>query len=260
MMRLVESELDVLQASCRDTGTLTQNINLSILDVKLHFYTCFMTESSSAAPSNQATFKNALLTALRVVHLCSMPESINCVTDTDASELRRRKSMQKDYYRRLAFATVILLKFFYHNSEALKEEQHAAMTHIGLAQSLYRACSYEADDEYAKTAESFEYLSRLGQNEVGSMMTLQIDHLMGVPMCFDALSTSTTPDRLAQLCETETWGNGQALAQYHELGSGSITLSQNQSTSAEHEASTIVFPTMFWDMQVPHLMMDDVVL
>lgn len=261
IMRLVESELDVLQGACRETGTLTQNISLSILDVKLHFYTCFMSESPSTTLSNQATFKNALLTALRVVHLCSLPESVSPATEANASELRRRKSMQKDYYRRLAFATVILVKFFYHNSAALKEEQQAAMTHIGLAQSLYRACSYEADDEYAKTAESFEYLSRLSQNEVGSMMTLQIDHLMGVPMYFDALSSSTEiPGKLVELCESETWDNGQAFAQYHELGTGPVPLPQNQSTSSEHEPSTMVFPASFWDMQVPHLMIDDVVL
>lgn len=190
IMRLIESELDVLSAAAHQSGGLTQSIMLSILDVKLHFYACLLTKLSQQAPSQQATFKNVLSTALRIVHLSSKHESSSSTKEEEANALQWRQSRCKDYYRRLVFATVILIKLFHLNSATPKEEQQAALTHIGHAQNIYIGLSYEESDEFSRTAKFLECLARQRQDHLKPMTALRLNHMMGVSVLFDALSTA----------------------------------------------------------------------
>ena len=192
IMKLIEGELDVLQSTCHEEKTNTHDIEYGLLDVKLHFYSVLMIKMSPESPSQQLTCKKALAAALRLVQITSLQlaTSDGGSAMENAESLPWRRSLTKNHYRGLAFATMLLLKFFYLSSAAPKEEQDAAATHVKLAQNVFLLCSFEDEDEYARAAKVFETLARLGKQRIEPMAKLRFKHLMGVSIVLDALSTA----------------------------------------------------------------------
>lgn len=258
IMRLIESELDVLQAAGQETGTITQTINLSILDVKLHFYAFLMTRLSSQAPSQQVTFKNGLASAVRIIQLANLPETSSADNERD-SRLQRRRSRHKHHFRSLSFATVILLKFFYLNSSTPKEEQEAALTHIGIAHTIFNSCSERENDEYHRAAQFFECLSHRRQGTSNYQTSLRLDHLMGVSILFDALSTAAEMrGRPVELSEAVV-GDGEAEFTAYDDPGGEHML-EGGAYPGDQVDSTMAFLTEFWEGQVTDLMVGDIML
>lgn len=228
-----------------------------MLDVKLHFHAFLMTKLSSESPSQQITVKTGLATALRLVSISNVPQRSGPPTD-DAWLLQRRRSLPKNYYRGLAFATILLLKFFYLNSATPKEEQQAAATHIGIAQNIFTSCSFQEKDEYARTAHVFESLSRLREGKFNPTMKLRLTHLMGVSILFDAVSTAAEiRGRPVELDENEAQYEDNAALYGQMNGQQSL---QNASYSPGQLDPTMEFFTEFWDGPLPQMTFDDLML
>lgn len=256
IMRLVESELDVLQSTFNERENGGYDTGFSILDVKLHFYALLMTKLSPEAPSYHVTFKNALTTALRIVQISTLHQAIDGGDAEETLSLRKRRSLPKNNYRGLAFATILLLKFFYLNSAAPKEEQDAAATHIKLAQNVFSACSSEDGDEYARAAKVFEALARLNQDTLDSALKLRLTHLMGVSIFLDALSTAAEiRGRPVTIREGETLEELSTDSGDQPIQTERLPVS---SPGAEQAGSMMDFLLEFWDGPLPDLNMADI--
>lgn len=191
LMRLIDGELDVVKSTFSEEDTGSHKLEFSILAVKLHFYALLITRSTPGSPSSEITLKSGLAAALRITYISALrprksrPDQLQ----DSVSMIRRQRSLPKNYYRGLAFATIFLLTFFHLNSAACKEEQQSAATHIAFSQGVFEACTVDPQDEFSRAAKVFETLARLTPGN-SDPSQIQFTHRMGVSILLDAVITA----------------------------------------------------------------------
>ncbi|KAI6784171.1 uncharacterized protein J7T54_004717 [Emericellopsis cladophorae] len=189
LIRLVDAELSALKPQ----GTLHDDketrIELDILDAKLHIYALFFAKASEGT-SRHIMLATALSAAQRFIHLATLSWRSTAGGLFNAAAAQRERCLPKNHYRGFAFATIILLKFFYRQQDVAPEERQGAARHIALAQDHFRGCSIDPEDEYSRTAKVFQVLAQNSTGETGDSK-LRLTHRMGASIVYDAVTNAS---------------------------------------------------------------------
>ncbi|KAI1759242.1 hypothetical protein GGR53DRAFT_165567 [Hypoxylon sp. FL1150] len=194
--QLLDGELDTLKITYPDGWT--SQTDFTILVVKLHVYTLVITRARSGTGSREMLLKMGLGTALRIIHLANSRFSERLDNGEPMTLTQREKTLPKDYYRGLAFATIFLLKHFNLNSNSNHngntEEQQLAANHVIMAHTIFRTLAATPRDEYGRVANLFETLCKQHQPPTSSastddMKTLHSDR-MGASIVLDAITAA----------------------------------------------------------------------
>lgn len=185
VIRLINSELDVLKSGFPENEPGILKIEFSILVTKLHFYALLIIKSPPNSPSREIMLQTGLVAALRIIRISTTPPSSTRFGDRSLPKIQRERSLPKTYYRGLAFATIFLITFFHLDANASREEQESAASHISLAQGVFKLCSIDPMDEYARTSRMFEILARLPPGS-SDPTKLRFTHRMGVSLLLHA--------------------------------------------------------------------------
>jgi len=189
LIRLVDAELSALKPQ----GTLHDDeetrIELDILDAKLHIYALFFAKASEGT-SRHIMLATALSVAQRFIHLATLSWRSTAGGLFTAAAAQRERCLPKNHYRGFAFATIILLKFFYRQQDVAPKECQGAARHIALAQDHFRGCSIDPKDEYSRTAKVFQVLAQNYNGETGDSK-LRLAHRMGASIVYDAVTNAS---------------------------------------------------------------------
>ncbi|KAG9255820.1 uncharacterized protein F5Z01DRAFT_680787 [Emericellopsis atlantica] len=189
LIRLVDVELSALQPQGMLHGEKETRIELDILDAKLHIYALFFAKASEGT-SRHIMLANALSAAQRFIHLATLSWRTTDGGFVTAAAAQRERCLPKNHYRGFAFATIILLKFFYGQQDVAYEERQGAARHIALAQDHFRGCSIDLEDEYSRTAKVFEALAQTSDGETGDRKP-RLTHRMGASIVYDAVTNAS---------------------------------------------------------------------
>ncbi|KPM35789.1 hypothetical protein AK830_g10776 [Neonectria ditissima] len=182
LIRVINNELDALKLTLPKNQPGILKMEFSILVTKIHFYALEITKSPLDSPSREMMLQTALVAAMRIIQISATPRA---GTANGLPSIRRERSLPKTYYRGLALATIFLITFFHLNPSASPEERQSAATHISLAQGVFRFCSIDPLDEYARVARMFEILSRLPPG-TADPTKMRFTHRMGVSILMNA--------------------------------------------------------------------------
>ncbi|PKS08580.1 hypothetical protein jhhlp_004966 [Lomentospora prolificans] len=243
MMRLMDSELDRLGSAADDDADVNR-IEFSILVVKLHFYAYLITRFRPESITREVFLKTGLSTAIRIISISTLPLPGSGQLKGDPRWIRKRRSLPKNYYRGLAFATIFLIKFFHLNSAMSKDEQQSAACHIGMAQDVFKTCSTEPRDEYGRAAKVFELLAQLTPDSADTTK-LRLTHRMGVSIVLDAITTaSEIRGQNTEIGENQSLDEAMALSSGNTLDAGQLP---DATFISEQVNSSVDFLREFWD-------------
>ncbi|KAI5461874.1 hypothetical protein BGZ63DRAFT_356072 [Mariannaea sp. PMI_226] len=189
-LRLLDTELAALHSDTMDNGEVSKAVELYILDTKLHFYTLAITKISHDSSSRSIMLTTALSAALRIIHTSTSTWRDYPEVKGSLSFIQKQRSLPKSHYRGFAFATIFLIRFFHNSDTASLDEKQLAANHIQLAREHFKACSTSPHDEFSRTREVFEVLSRLKPMEAETKK-LRLTHRMGVSIILDALTNAS---------------------------------------------------------------------
>ncbi len=213
-IRLLDTELAALYADTLDEGEVSKAVELYILDTKLHFYTLFITKTSHNSSSRSIMLRTALSVALRIIHISTSSWRDFPEMKGSLSFIQKQRSLPKNHYRGFAFATIFLIRFFHNSDTASPDESQLAANHIQLAREHFKACSTTPHDEFSRTREVFEVLSRMKPMETESKK-LRLTHRMGVSIILDALTNaSEVRGKPTEIEEDEP--EGDDISDHHE--------------------------------------------
>ncbi|KAI2619815.1 fungal-specific transcription factor domain-containing protein [Hypomontagnella submonticulosa] len=184
--QLLDGELDTLKITFPDGWT--RMTDFLVMVVKIHVYTLVITRSRSGMGSREILLKLGLATALRIIHLANArfherPDKASTFTTA-----QRERTLPKDYYRGLAFATIFLLRYFSLTNTANAEEQLAA-NHVIMAHTIFKTLVTRPRDEYDRAANLFEVLCKQAPVSVDARKS-DITDRMGVSIVLDAIDTA----------------------------------------------------------------------
>ncbi|KAL7621704.1 hypothetical protein AAE478_009031 [Parahypoxylon ruwenzoriense] len=185
--QLLEGELDTLKTTFSDGWT--SMVDYSIMVVKMHVYTLIITRSRSGTGSREILLKLGLATALRIIHLANLRFHDSQENAHNLTTTQREKTLSKDYYRGLAFATIFLIRYFSLNKSANAEEQQLAANHVIMAHTIFKALATYPGDEYTRAATLFETLCKQAPIPTDTGKPSLIDR-MGVSIVLDAINTA----------------------------------------------------------------------
>ncbi|KAI1445472.1 fungal-specific transcription factor domain-containing protein [Annulohypoxylon stygium] len=186
--QLLDGELDTLRITYPDGWTTMTEY--AVMVVKMHVYTLVITRSKSGANSKDIYVKLGLAASLRIVHLANLRFQERPDKSQTMTTIERERTLPKDYFRALGFATIFLLRYFCLNSgHSSPEEQQLAANHVIMAHTIFKSASKHSRDEYDRAASLFETLCKQApappdtgkQNATGRM---------GVSILLDAISTA----------------------------------------------------------------------
>ncbi|KAM5356918.1 hypothetical protein ACJ41O_003564 [Fusarium nematophilum] len=207
-IRLLDTELDALRSEISLEDEQMKSVELSILGAKMHLYALIITRAAQSSSSRQIMLRNALDVALRIIHISTL--ALRSSSPGDMALILAQRCLPKDHYRRLAFATIFLLKFFYRSGADVPDERQSVANHISMAQNLFKACSAEPLDEYNRTAKVFEVLGREKPKNSESS-GLRLTHRMGVSIVYDAVSNaSEARGKPVEIRDDDTPGGGES--------------------------------------------------
>lgn len=204
--QLLDGELDALKIMYPDGWTSMTDFSMTV--VKMHVYTLVITRSRSGTGSKEILLKLGLAAALRVIHLANLrfherlPDKAQQQQHQQQQALltitERERTLPKDYFRGLAFATIFLLRYFSLNNCANAEEQQLAANHVIMAHTIFKTLATQPMDEYGRVARLFETLckqqaqmppSSAGGDDAASGKPAHSDR-MGVSIVLDAINTA----------------------------------------------------------------------
>ncbi|KAF4978856.1 hypothetical protein FZEAL_4838 [Fusarium zealandicum] len=211
LVRLMDTELEVLRSELAPGDEQMKPVELSILSARMHVYALMVTKDAPFSPSRQIMLGTARDVALRIIHISTLAFSSSSNGPGDPDLIRRQRSLPKNHYRCLAFATIFLLKFFYRKGADAPDERQTVANHIAKVQNLFKACAIEPLDEYNRTAKVFEVLGRENLDpEISKASKLRLTHRMGVSIVFDAVShASEARGRPVEIRDGERLSTGQ---------------------------------------------------
>lgn len=190
LIRLLDTELNSLKLDSSLTRDEKRLAELSILDARLHFYAMFITKTPQGSTSRSIILRQALAVAQSIIHLSTSDWRNGRSGQFDAAAREKQRCFPKNFYRGFAFATIFILRFFYRSKTVSAEDKDSVAKYILLAQQHFRGCSAEPEDEFCRTANLFEVLSRT-PSEGSESGKLRMNHRMGVSIVLDAVTNAT---------------------------------------------------------------------
>ncbi|KAK6956088.1 hypothetical protein Daesc_001358 [Daldinia eschscholtzii] len=187
VIQLLDGELDTLKVTFPDGWT--NMTDLSVLVVKMHVYTLVITRSRSGTGAKEILLKLGLAAALRIIHLANSRFHERLDKNQTLTAAQREKTLPKDYYRGLAFATIFLLRYFSLNNNANAEEQQLAVNHVIMAHTIFKTLATRQRDEYDRAASLFETLCKQAPASTDASRPSLSDR-MGVSIVLDAIDTA----------------------------------------------------------------------
>ncbi|KAI0172955.1 hypothetical protein GGR52DRAFT_429291 [Hypoxylon sp. FL1284] len=185
--QLLDSELDTLKVTFPEGWTSL--IDFTILAVKLHVYTLVITRARSGTGSREILLKMGLGTALRAIHLANSRFNKRPDKAETLTLKQQERTLPKDYYRGLAFATIFLIRHFSLNTSGNPEEHQLAANHVIMAHTIFRTLAAEPEDEFGKVAGLFERLCKQAPGSTEDGKSRQADRL-GTSIVMDAIANS----------------------------------------------------------------------
>ncbi|KAI1803933.1 hypothetical protein F4811DRAFT_562103 [Daldinia bambusicola] len=188
VIQLLDGELDTLKITYPDGWT--NMTDLAVMVVKMHVYTLVITRSRSGTGAKGILLKLGLAAALRIIHLANsrfherLPDKNQTLT-----AVQRERTLPKDYFRGLAFATIFLLRYFSLNNNANAEEQQLAANHVIMAHTIFKTLVTRQRDEYDRAANLFETLCKQAPASADASRPSLSDR-MGVSIVLDAIDTA----------------------------------------------------------------------
>jgi len=193
MVQLLDAELSGLKSSCPDDWTSTTEVDMLV--AKLHVYAMVIAKCRPLTTSRDILLKLGFAAALRVVHLAA--SQLQGPTSDDETQepeqltrIQLQRTMPKNYFRGVAFATTYLLRYFTMNSTANAEERQLATSHVMMSRHLFETCSTHAYDEHGRVAALFETLLRAAPGLSDASSKLRHTERMGMSIMLDVLSTA----------------------------------------------------------------------
>lgn len=235
LLRLLEADINAVRLEAALEAEQATSVELTVLDVTLHLYTQAII---AASPRNTSDREVMILKgfrfALRLVHLATKdywkatPQS----PEQHASILKQR-CLPKSRGRSLAFATIFLLMFSRHESDqSISDRQHIT-AHVKMAVDLFRACSMEPFDEYARTAALLEVLEQEVPKH-SRTWPLILTHRMGFSIVLDAVhKAAEARGKPVAIPDNDTLGEGSSASRKDGTWRDDLL----QATSAEELAS-----------------------
>ncbi|KAK7430476.1 hypothetical protein QQZ08_002995 [Neonectria magnoliae] len=241
LIRVINNDLDALKLAVpeREPGIL--KVEFSILVTKIHFYALEITKAPLDSPAREIMLQTALVAAMRIIQISATPR---LGTPDGQPSLRRERSLPKTYYRGLALATIFLITFFHLNANASPEERQSAATHIALAQGVFRFCSIDPRDEYARVAKMFEILSRLPPGSADPTK-MRFTHRMGVSILMNA--TRIADEARGRPTEIPEDHSVEEPRPIYEADLRNHELQQEMVYNTEQVTSDVEFLREFWD-------------
>lgn len=183
--QLLDGELDTLRITFPDGWT--SMTDFCIVAVKMHVYTLVITRARSGTSSREILLKLGLAAALRIIHLANTRFNERQDKTQTLTAAQREKTLPKDYFRGLAFATIFLLKYFTSNNSASAEEQQLAANHVIMAHTIFKSLAVHPQDEYKRVANLFETLCKQAPIPSDNGKSVMADR-MGVSIVLDAIT------------------------------------------------------------------------
>ncbi|OTA98993.1 hypothetical protein M426DRAFT_16849 [Hypoxylon sp. CI-4A] len=186
--QLLDGELDTLKVTFPDGWT--SMTDFSVMVVKMHVYTLVITRSKSGIGSRDILLKLGLAAALRIIHLANLRFHERLDDTHVATTIQRERTLPKDYYRGLAFATIFLLRYFsLNNSASSTEEQQLAANHVIMSHTIFKSLTTQSRDEYDRVASLFETLCKQAPIPPDTGKS-NVTGRMGVNILLDAINTA----------------------------------------------------------------------
>ncbi|KAI1407540.1 fungal-specific transcription factor domain-containing protein [Hypoxylon sp. FL1857] len=157
--QLLDGELDTLRVTFPDGWS--SMTDYMVMVVKMHVYTLVITRSRSVASSREILLKLGLAAALRIIHLANSRFHERSDKNQPMTTIQRERTLPKDYFRGLAFATIFLLRYFgLNNSASNAEEQQLAANHVIMSHTIFKTLASRPRDEYDRVSSLFETLCK----------------------------------------------------------------------------------------------------
>ncbi|KAI5924610.1 hypothetical protein F4810DRAFT_700675 [Camillea tinctor] len=188
ILRLFDREIDTLKAAYPDQWA--QMAESNALVAKIHIYALVITRGRAGTVSRDILLKLALSAALRIIHLANLRFIEETPDAFNLTGLQRHRTMVKNYFRGLAFATAFLLRYFSLNNAASTEERQLAANHVILSHTIFKACSMYPRDEHGRVAAMFETLCQKAPL-IFDPDKARVTDRMGVSVLLEAISTAS---------------------------------------------------------------------
>ncbi|XXH02208.1 hypothetical protein Hte_008576 [Hypoxylon texense] len=240
--QLLDGELDTLKLTFPDGWTSLTDF--TILVVKLHVYTLVITRARSGTGSREILLKMGLGTALRIIHLANSRFNERIDKGEMMTLTQREKTLPKDYYRGLAFATIFLLRHFSLNNSGNAEEHQLAANHVIMAHTIFKTLATHPRDEYGRVANLFETLCKQTPTPLDDTKPRHSDR-MGASIVLDAITTAREMRGYPiELQEPEVLDTTEGLPGHDHAAQGDIFGTTAQ--LIEPWPSDLAFANEFW--------------
>ncbi|KAI0599551.1 hypothetical protein F4775DRAFT_550358 [Biscogniauxia sp. FL1348] len=188
ILRLFDREIDTLKVEFPDQWT--RMAESSTLVAKIHIYALVITRGQAGTVSRDILLKLSLSAALRIIHLANARFNDDTPDMFNLTTIQRQRTMVKNYFRGLAFATAFLLRYFSLNNAASTEERQLAANHVILSHTIFKSCSIYPRDEHGRVAVLFETLCQKAP-VFFDPDKLRVADRMGVSILLDAINTAS---------------------------------------------------------------------
>ncbi|KAI0886381.1 uncharacterized protein GGS22DRAFT_199665 [Annulohypoxylon maeteangense] len=186
--QLLDGELDTLRITYPEGWSSTTDY--AVMVVKMHVYTLVITRSRSGASSKDILLKLGLAASLRIIHLANLRFHERPDKSQTMSTVERERTLPKDYFRALAFATIFLLRYFgLNNGNSSAEEQQLAANHVIMSHTIFKTITKHARDEYDRVASLFETLCKQAPAPPDAGKS-SVTGRMGVSILLDAINAA----------------------------------------------------------------------
>ncbi|KAI0105406.1 fungal-specific transcription factor domain-containing protein [Hypoxylon sp. NC0597] len=242
--QLLDGELDTLRVTFPDGWTSMTDYMVMI--VKMHVYTLVITRHRSGASSRDILLKLGLAAALRIIHLANSRFHERPDKNQTMTTAQRERTLPKDYFRGLAFATIFLLRYFgLNNSASNAEEQQLAANHVIMSHTIFKTLATRPRDEYDRVSSLFETLCKQAPIPPDTGKS-NVSGRMGVSILLDAINTAREirgyPVEMPEPevpTTTESLPGPSSISQADVFGAASPQL-------VEPWQSDLAFANMFW--------------
>ncbi|KAI1372463.1 fungal-specific transcription factor domain-containing protein [Hypoxylon crocopeplum] len=240
--QLLDGELDTLKITSPEGWT--NMVDYGIMVVKMHVYTLVITRARPGAGSREIVLKLGLATALRIIHLANMRFHERRDKTESLTVIQRERTLPKDYFRGLAFATIFLLKYFSLNNSANAEEQQLAANHVIMAHTIFKTLTLQPRDEYGRVANLFETLCKQAPIPADTGKSNVTDR-MGASIVLDAIDTAREiRGHPIEMQEPDISSTTEGLTGQHSMSQTDVF--DATSELVEPWPSDLAFANMFW--------------
>ncbi|KAI1212071.1 fungal-specific transcription factor domain-containing protein [Annulohypoxylon truncatum] len=241
--QLLDGELDTLKLTYPDGWT--SMTDYTVMVVKMHVYTMVITRSRPGASSRDILLKLGLATSLRIIHLANLRFQETPDKSQTMTTIERERTLPKNYFRALAFATIFLLRYFgLNNGNSSAEEQQLAANHVIMSHTIFKSATTKHRDEYDRVASLFETLCKQAPAPPDTSKT-NVTGRMGISILLDGIGAAREMRGFPiEIPEPEASSTTDSLPGPSSIPQADIFDASSQ--LVEPWQSDLAFANMFW--------------